>query len=94
MYTGIAQNVQLRFELHCSGKGARFTRAFPPDSILVQWPCINQRVALQLEYAIKQLCATKKRALAAGELVTLSRPLQQQEDGVWYDATNLLDCLA
>ncbi|MGL4995315.1 MAG: GIY-YIG nuclease family protein [Deefgea sp.] len=88
LYTGVALDVALRFEAHLAGKGARFTRSFPPESILVQWPCANQRVALQLEYAIKQLSATDKKALAAGVLIQLSKPLRFA-DGIWYEPSAL-----
>ena len=82
LYTGVALDVSQRFEAHLAGKGARFTRSFPPESILVQWPCANQRVALQLEYAIKQLSASNKKALAAGLPMQVGLHLRL-ENGMW-----------
>ena len=34
IYTGYAVDVDARYEEHCSGRGARFTKAFPPECIL------------------------------------------------------------
>ena len=32
-YTGLAVDVARRFQTHLSGKGAKFTRAYPPDAL-------------------------------------------------------------
>ena len=32
-YTGLAVDVARRFQTHLSGKGAKFTRAYPPEEI-------------------------------------------------------------
>lgn len=96
LYTGVARDVERRFAMHLAGKGARFTRAFPPDAILMSWPCASRRVALQLEYAIKQLNVAQKQALIAGQFVPLAIPLLFK-DGIWsalkpeLDAALLLD---
>ncbi len=88
LYTGVALDVAQRFEAHLAGKGARFTRSFPPESILVQWPCANQRVALQLEYAIKQLSASNKKALAAGSLMQVGLHLRF-DNGMWSSGADI-----
>ena len=90
LYTGVALDVERRFAQHLAGKGARFTRAFPPDSILVSWCCANRRVALQLEYAIKQLSAAQKQALIAGQSVKLSSQLVL-EHGVWCEPCSAIE---
>lgn len=60
IYTGIAVNVEERYEKHLSGKGARYTRANPPRKILgfVRYP--NRSLASKAEYAMKQLSAAEK----------------------------------
>jgi putative endonuclease len=63
-YTGIALDVNARFELHRSGKGAKFTRANPPRKILAVQPFTSRSEALKAEYALKQLDRAKKLAWA------------------------------
>lgn len=63
IYTGIAVDVEKRFLQHATGKGARFTRSFPPVRILMQEAYPDRSTASKSEYAIKQLSASAKRAL-------------------------------
>jgi putative endonuclease len=65
LYTGIALDVQARFALHASGKGAKFTRANPPISILAAQPFESRSAALKAEHALKRLTAAEKRRWAA-----------------------------
>jgi len=65
IYTGIAVDVQARFDAHCAGKGARYTRAHPPLRLLASVANPDRSSALQLEYRIKQLTSAAKRAYAA-----------------------------
>lgn len=60
LYTGYATNVDARYQKHCTGKGARFTKAFPPLQLLGSIQAPSKSVALQLEKAIKQLKAAEK----------------------------------
>jgi putative endonuclease len=64
LYTGIALDVHARFALHASGKGAKFTRANPPISILAAQPFESRSAALKAEHALKKLTATQKRQWA------------------------------
>ena len=64
LYTGIARDVEARFGLHASGKGARFTRANKPVRIVYQERKRTRSSALKREYAIKQLTHMEKIALA------------------------------
>jgi putative endonuclease len=66
IYTGIATDVDRRLAEHRSGKGARFTRAHPPERELARLPCADRPEALRREAAIKRLTASAKRDLAAG----------------------------
>jgi len=66
LYTGVAVDVDKRFALHAAGKGARYTRSHPPRRLLARFEHPDRSSALKAEYAIKQLSAEAKRALAAG----------------------------
>lgn len=64
IYTGYATNVEARYQQHCIGRGARFTKAFPPEEILQVFTCFDKSSALKLEYALKQLDKKAKEKLA------------------------------
>src|SRR5688500_5700739 len=66
IYTGIATDVDRRVAEHRAGRGARFTRAHPPERELARLPCTDRPEALRREAAIKRLTPAAKRALAAG----------------------------
>lgn len=66
IYTGYAVDVQARYQQHCGGKGARFTRAFPPECILKTFELSSYREALRLEARIKKLPREKKDLLVQG----------------------------
>lgn len=61
-YAGIAIDVHERFAKHVSGKGAAYTRANPPLSILAvrQYPSMSE--ALKAECAVKKLPKARKVA--------------------------------
>ena len=67
IYTGYAVDVEARFEQHKSGKGAKFTKAFPPECILRQFQLDSHEEALRLEARIKMLPRQKKELLASGD---------------------------
>ncbi|VVE05979.1 GIY-YIG nuclease superfamily protein [Pandoraea horticolens] len=69
IYTGITVDVDARYAAHVAGKGARFTRAYAPSRVLLSLPFADRSAASRAEYRIKQLTASQKRALIAGELV-------------------------
>jgi putative endonuclease len=60
IYTGVAVDVAARFEKHCSGKGAAFTRINKPVRVLAAKKCRNRSAALKQEYALKQLRREQK----------------------------------
>ena len=65
-YTGLAADVEKRFAQHLSGKGAKFTRSYPPEAIAAVWRCGDKSTAARVEYAIKKhLTHQQKRQLAA-----------------------------
>jgi putative endonuclease len=64
IYTGIATDVDARFNTHLAGKGAKFTKMNPPSHLIASKQCENRSEASKLEYQIKQLTPAKKRALS------------------------------
>ena len=67
IYTGYAVDVEARFEQHKSGRGAKFTKAFPPECILRKFELASHEEALRLEARIKKLPRSQKELLAAGD---------------------------
>jgi putative endonuclease len=63
IYTGITTNIARRYTEHLLGKGARYTRAYPPRELLAVFSYPNRAAATQAEYATKQLSACAKRQL-------------------------------
>lgn len=66
VYTGIATDVQARFDKHASGTGARYTRSRKPVQVLASFELADRSSASKAEYWVKRLSAVDKRALAAG----------------------------
>ncbi len=64
IYVGITSDLERRFEEHCSGKGARYTRAFSPLQMLCAWEFPDRSQAAKVEYLLKSLSATEKRKIA------------------------------
>ncbi|REE19913.1 putative endonuclease [Paraburkholderia sp. BL27I4N3] len=83
VYTGIAVDVQARFEKHVSGEGARYTRSRKPVQVLASFELMDRSTASRAEYWVKRLSPSEKRALAAG-LRTLESvmPLPEPEPAV------------
>ena len=64
LYTGISNNVAARYAAHCSGKGARYTRANPPEQLLAVMACTDHSAAAKAECAVKKMPRTAKLAWA------------------------------
>jgi len=62
IYTGYATDVQKRFEAHKAGKGAKFTKAFPPEKILKVFELKTKHDAMRLEFFIKRQPLEIKKA--------------------------------
>ena len=62
IYTGITNDVVRRYQQHCDGVGAKFTRSRPPKQMLCHVVVGSRSDALKLEYAVKQLPRAKKLA--------------------------------
>jgi putative endonuclease len=67
LYTGIATDVEARFEKHLNGTGARYTRSRKPVRVLVSFELEGRSQASRAEYWVKRLSATEKWSLIAGE---------------------------
>ena len=67
VYTGYAVDVEARYNEHCSGRGAKFTKAFPPECVLRTFELETREEALRLEARIKRLKRPQKELLAAGD---------------------------
>lgn len=66
LYTGYAADVVKRFALHCSGKGAKYTRSHKPVRIVYQEDLADKQAAMRREWAIKQLTRQEKQELIKG----------------------------
>ena len=66
-YTGIATDVQRRIGEHngASGKGARYTSARRPVSLIYELACETRSEASKVEIRIKRLNRREKEALIA-----------------------------
>ena len=63
LYTGIATDVERRFEEHKRGEGAKYTRAHKPVKIVYKKKVGNRSLAQKREAEIKKFPRTKKLAL-------------------------------
>ena len=63
LYTGIALDVEHRFSMHCSGKGAKYTRGRGPLELVYTEDCGDHGSALRRELAIKALPREEKLKL-------------------------------
>lgn len=63
LYTGITVNVEKRFKMHTTGKGAKYTRGRGPLTLVYTEFCGDHSEALKREYAIKSLPRERKLAL-------------------------------
>lgn len=62
-YTGIARDVDKRFETHRAGKGAAYTRSYRPRKILYREDGLSRSQALTREAEIKALTHKEKEVL-------------------------------
>lgn len=65
LYTGYAVDVHARLAVHNAGKGAKYTRARLPVSLLAYAAFETKHDAMHAEYAFKQLSRNEKDALLA-----------------------------
>ena len=65
IYTGITVDVAARYEAHCKGTGARYTRSHLPLRLLGYEAHPDRSSASKAECRIKKLGAAEKRRFAA-----------------------------
>lgn len=73
LYTGIAVDVEARFQKHMAGTGARYTRANPPLRVLVRVRFPDRSMASRAEYHVKRLPAPRKWQLC--QQLQATRPM-------------------
>ena len=66
LYCGISNDVKARYQAHCAGKGAKYTRAHKPRALVWTELGHSYSSALKREYAVKKLSRQGKLALIAG----------------------------
>ena len=65
LYAGITNDLAARYAAHRAGRGARFTKAFPPRRIIAACELGSRSRALKAEYALKQQPRAGKLAFLA-----------------------------
>ncbi|MGB3810667.1 MAG: GIY-YIG nuclease family protein [Parvibaculum sp.] len=63
LYTGITVDVEARYKAHACGRGAKFTRSYPPSRILLVQTYPDRSQASKAEHAVKKLSPNDKRKL-------------------------------
>lgn len=63
LYTGITTDVQARFAVHSSGKGAKYTRGRGPLELVYTEACGDHSDALKRELEIKAMSREEKLQL-------------------------------
>ncbi len=76
-YTGLAADVEKRYRQHLSGKGAKFTRSYPPEAIAAVWRCGDKSTAARVEYAIKKHLTHQQKVQLAAAPETLAALLPE-----------------
>jgi len=63
-YTGYTKDLEQRYRAHCSGRGAKITRSFPPVGIAGCWKLFSGKgAAMQVEAWIKGCSRRMKQTL-------------------------------
>lgn len=63
LYTGITTDVQVRFDAHSCGKGAKYTRGRGPLELVYTESCGDHSSALKRELEIKAMTRKEKLLL-------------------------------
>lgn len=67
LYTGITVDMEARYKAHAEGRGAKFTRSYPPSRVVLMRSFANRSEASRAEHAIKKLSASEKRKLTGAQ---------------------------
>lgn len=76
LYCGIAIDVEKRYAQHLAGKGARYTRSWPPKRLVLALAYRDRAAASRAEVMIKRLPPRAKRALATKSAAAVKRLLR------------------
>ena len=68
LYCGYTDDVQKRFEVHKSGKGAKYTKSHKPIKIVFQKEFETKSEAMKAEKKFKSLTREKKQKIIDGSL--------------------------
>lgn len=63
LYTGIATDIDRRFAMHTSGKGAKYTRGRGPLTVVYRECCGSHSDALRRECAVKAMSRQEKEKM-------------------------------
>jgi putative endonuclease len=66
-YTGYSKNVDSRIKLHANGRGARYTKAHPPQEVTYIETHTSRSEAMRRERAIKKLSHQQKQELITSQ---------------------------
>lgn len=82
-YCGYSSDLLHRLKMHQSGQGARYTKSRRPVCLVYHEVFLDQRSAMQREYAIKQISRAQKEELIRSQSVclTVMQPVFQPSDG-------------
>ena len=69
LYTGWTNNLEKRFQAHCQGKGAKYTRGIGPLKLVYFETFDDKREAMRREYAIKKMKKQDKENLIEGHQI-------------------------
>ncbi len=61
-YAGISNDVERRYAAHVAGRGAKYTRAFPPVKLLGVRVYEDRSAASKAEFAVRKLTRPQKLA--------------------------------
>lgn len=83
LYAGVTPDVARRWAMHAAGKGARYTRSFPPQRLALVVEFSSKGEALSAERAVKAMRTTDKRAwlLSCGGELTATRTAAHVDAG-------------
>ncbi|HZJ52624.1 MAG TPA: GIY-YIG nuclease family protein [Myxococcaceae bacterium] len=63
LYTGATNDLEARLRVHCTGRGAAYTRSRLPVRLVYAEPAVDRSAALRREWALKRLTRPEKLAL-------------------------------
>ena len=72
LYAGITTDLERLFREHTAGRGAKYTRAHPPECVLGSRSYPDRASASRAEHALKRQSKARKLAWLLGEADTAS----------------------